>query len=173
MKVLVIVDMQNDFITGSLGSKAARDIIPLACNKIATFEGKMIATFDTHQKDYLHTFEGKKLPVAHCVQKTWGWYADEYISQVAGDADYVLKNTFGYLNWKHILPIEDEIDCIEIIGLCTDVCVVSNALILRACFPNTPIIVWSNLCAGTSEEAHEAALKTMQSCQIEVKKWEI
>lgn len=170
MKYLVVVDMQNDFIDGSLGSDAAKSIVPAVVDKIKSYRedenARIIFTHDTHQNDYLETFEGKNLPVVHCVEGTDGWRLSEQLPISDWDL-HVYKPTFGWLNWADILKCING-DSIEVIGLCTDICVVSNALILRAIFPNVDIICDSNCCAGTSEDAHNSALAVMKSCQIEV-----
>lgn len=171
MKYLIVVDMQNDFINGSLGSEAAQAIVPAVAAKIEEYRkdafAKIIFTHDTHSNDYLETFEGKNLPVVHCVEGTNGWEIHTDLKSDNSSDFHFYKNTFGFLDWTDYLNISDT-DEIEIIGLCTDICVVSNALILRAIFPNVRIICDSSCCAGTSEEAHNAALTVMKSCQITV-----
>lgn len=171
LKFLVIVDMQNDFIDGSLGSDAAQAIVPKVVDKIKKYRQyndlQVIFTHDTHHDDYLDTLEGKKLPVKHCIEDTPGWsLSDELPIDLHNDI-HVYKPTFGWLGWSDILRAIPG-DTIEVVGLCTDICVVSNVLILRASFPDVEIIVDSNCCAGTSESAHYAALEVMKSCQIDV-----
>lgn len=174
-KILVIVDMQNDFIDGALGTKEAQNIVGNVVEKINKNKDNLIvATYDTHKEDYLETLEGKKLPVEHCIHNTKGWELNKEIENALNDCknvERILKLTFGYLDWENKLRMVtnlSEIEEIEICGLCTDICVVSNALILRALFRNIPIKVDSKCCAGVSPETHEAALETMKMCQIDV-----
>lgn len=181
-KVLVVVDMQNDFIDGSLGTKEAVAIVPKVNDKI--MEGgyeKIIFTMDTHGQDYLETQEGKKLPVKHCIEGTDGWQiSDKVMNGRTQDSisllmeksktkkvsvEIVGKNTFGYTKWDKFIENGDEVD---IVGLCTDICVVSNALIIKAMFPENEITVDAACCAGVTPEAHNAALATMRSCQINI-----
>ena len=173
-KVLIVVDMQNDFITGSLGSEDAEAIVPCVRAKVKEYvdnEDVVIFTKDSHFESYLdNTLEGKMLPVEHCILETEGWKICDELQEFV---DYVChKFTFGYLGWEDIImypQTAEKVDLtIEICGLCTDICVVSNALILRAMYPNTRIIVDAKCCAGTTPEKHKAALEVMKSCQIEV-----
>lgn len=165
-KYLIVVDFQNDFVTGALGTKEARAIEPYVREKIEQRRKEgydVIFTRDTHFNDYLETQEGKKLPVPHCIYRTEGWKIVDGLVQP--DDDIVNKLTFGYYDWSRKLN-----DCseIELIGLCTDICIISNALILKAQFPEVPIKVDSKACAGVTVESHNAALLTMKMCQIEV-----
>ena len=163
-KTLIVVDMQNDFITGSLGTKEAQEILPNVKEKIRQYQennDEILFTRDTHQTDYLNTPEGKKLPVEHCIEGTEGWKIAEGL-EVPG-CTYIDKPTFGWTHWN-----ERSFDEIELIGLCTDICVVSNALILKATFPEVEITVDANCCAGVTPETHQAALETMKMCQIHV-----
>ncbi len=163
-KVLLVIDMQNDFIDGALGTKEAQAIVPNVKEKISKrlSEGwEVIFTRDTHGEDYLSTPEGKKLPVPHCIQGTHGWQLADGL--YVDGCKIIDKPTFGYTKWN-----EFEFEAIELIGLCTDICVVSNALILKAQFPAAKISVDSACCAGVSPESHTAALKTMQMCQIDI-----
>lgn len=167
MKVLVVVDMQKDFVTGALGSEEARKIIPNIKEKMEKYKenkDKILFTMDTHNEDYLETLEGKYLPVRHCIKNTDGWHIipeldDEKVPKI-------WKYTFGYMNWDLFIP--EDVEEIELCGVCTDICVVSNALILRAMFPNTKITVDAKACAGVTPEKHEDALSVMKSCQIDV-----
>ena len=168
MKYLIVVDMQNDFTTGSLGSAHAAAIIPNVVRKVENFDGQIIFTRDTHGEDYMQTQEGRKLPVAHCVKDTAGWQICEelkpYVDQV------VDKVTFGSIALPHILskqggPVEE----IELCGLCTDICVISNAMILKASFPESKITVDAACCAGVTMESHRTALEAMKAVQIEVR----
>ena len=168
MKYLIVVDMQNDFITGSLGSELAKAIVPNVVEKVKKFEGKIIFTRDTHFADYMQTQEGKNLPVEHCIKDTDGWQiCDElkpYVNKV------VDKITFGSTNLPKMLQDYDEkIEQIELCGLCTDICVISNAIVLKAAFPEAKIAVDSNCCAGVTVESHNTALNAMKAVQIEVK----
>ena len=174
-KVLVVVDMQNDFITGSLGTKEAVAIVEHVVNKIESYKAagyKVIYTRDTHYEDYLHTSEGKKLPVKHCIKGTFGWQlADPIAKTVVSAAQLYDKGTFGSVELGEKmkeLAEEDKALEVELVGLCTDICVVSNALIIKATFPDANVKVDSNCCAGVTVETHEAALKTMAMCQIEI-----
>lgn len=180
-KVLVVVDMQNDFIDGALGTKEACAIVSKVVNKIKSRskEGWVVfATKDTHGEDYLETNEGKHLPVPHCIKGTAGWEIDGYVRKTLFEANYieVEKRTFGSLSHFDSKDLSMEIRKalgvspaeIEIVGLCTDICVVSNALILKAEFPESKISVDSACCAGVTPEGHEAALTTMRMCQIDI-----
>ena len=166
MKTLIVVDMQNDFIDGSLGTREAQAIVPKVKEKIKEYQERgdeIIFTRDTHQSDYLNTPEGKKLPVEHCIQGTKGWQIAEGL--VTEDCQYIDKPTFGWTHWD-----EESLDGdIELIGLCTDICVVSNALLLKATFPEVNIAVDADCCAGVTPETHKAALETMKMCQIDVR----
>lgn len=171
-KILVVVDMQKDFINGALGSDAAENIVPRVVEIIKNFAGDIYCTLDTHGEEYLQTQEGEKLPVKHCIKATDGWRIDERVAQaVNGRAVFVEKPSFGSMELAEMLAEKNKkeaIESIEIVGLCTDICVVSNALIIKATLPEVKIIVDASACAGISQESHEAALKTMQMCQIEV-----
>ena len=163
-KTLIVVDMQKDFIDGALGTKEAVAIVENVKRKIAKYQqngDEIIFTRDTHQTDYLNTNEGKYLPVEHCIEGTDGWEIQAGL-EVPG-AIYIDKPTFGYLNWADY-NLED----VEIIGLCTDICVVSNALIIKAVYPEIKVAVDASCCAGVTPESHEAALTTMKMCQVEV-----
>lgn len=163
-KTLIVVDMQNDFIDGSLGTKEAEAIVENVRQKIAKYHeagDEIIFTRDTHQKDYLQTNEGRHLPVEHCMEGTDGWKIAEGL-EVEG-AIYINKPSFGYLNWK-----DYHLEEVEIVGLCTDICVVSNALIIKAVYPEIKVSVDASCCAGVTPESHEAALLTMKMCQVEI-----
>lgn len=163
---LIVIDMQNDFIHGALKNPAAQAIVAPIAQAVAAFDGDVYATRDTHASDYLTTPEGKKLPVVHCVKDTDGWQIENAIQAALAKrgAKIVDKPTFGYLDWQFLAPY----DTITLVGTCTDICVVSNALVLKALFPNATIAVRAKLCAGTTEENHEAALKIMRCCQVDV-----
>lgn len=156
--------MQNDFIDGSLGTREAQAIVPKVVAKIREYQeagDQIIFTRDTHGEDYLETPEGKKLPVEHCIKGAKGWMIADGL-EVDG-AEYIDKPNFGWSHWN-----EWTFDEIEMVGLCTDICVVSNALILKAEFPEVKITVDASCCAGVTPESHEAALLTMKMCQIDV-----
>lgn len=167
MKFLIVVDMQADFITGSLGSKDAQTIVPAVVNKVKNFDGRVIFTRDTHFDDYLQTQEGKKLPVAHCIKDTEGWQiCDELKPYVNTVVD---KVTFGSTKLPDIIKdLGADIEEIQLCGLCTDICVISNAMILKASFPEVPIAVDASCCAGVSKESHNIALDAMRAVQIEI-----
>lgn len=178
MKILVVIDMQNDFITGSLGSTDAEAIVPAVRARISDYlcrpDTKVIFTRDTHDPDsYADIIEGKKLPVPHCYKNTYGW---EIIPELQEEIDkydnsqvhFIDKPHFGSIDLKDYLETYDNIEYVELCGVCTDICVVSNALILKASNEDFPVLVNANLCAGTSKENHDAALLTMKNCQVDV-----
>lgn len=171
-KILLVVDMQKDFVDGALGTKEAKQIVPSVCKKIKDFKGKIYVTKDTHEENYLNTKEGRNLPVKHCIKGTAGWNLDKEVKKALEGKNYVEieKTSFGSIDLPDIIKndINFESDEIEIVGLCTDICVVSNALILKAHFPENEIKVYSDCCAGVTVESHKAALETMKMCQIDV-----
>lgn len=170
-KVLVIVDMQNDFVDGVLGTKEAKNIIQNIVNKINTFGGKIAVTMDTHDDDYLSTQEGKNLPVKHCVYKTLGWQLNSNISEALENTSYrkYTKHTFGSQHLAHELQgLSNRIEEIELIGVCTDICVISNALLLKTFLPEVKITVDASCCAGVTPESHRNALEAMKMCQINI-----
>lgn len=163
-KTLIVIDMQNDFIDGALGTAEAVAIVPNVKAKIEEYKNRgdeIIFTRDTHPENYLETNEGKHLPVKHCIENTNGWEIRPEL--VVEGAIYVNKPSFGYMNWK-----EYNLEEVELVGLCTDICVVSNALILKATYPEIDVTVDASCCAGVTPEAHAAALSTMKSCQVRV-----
>lgn len=163
-KTLIVVDMQNDFINGALGTEEAVAIVENVKKKIAKYQeagDEVIFTRDTHQDNYLDTNEGKYLPVPHCIEGTEGWQIPEDI--VVEGAIFLNKPSFGYLDWKQY-----HLEEVELIGLCTDICVVSNALIIKALYPEIKVSVDASCCAGVTPESHQAALTTMKMCQVEV-----
>lgn len=164
-KTLIVVDMQNDFIDGALGTKEAQAIVPNVKKKIEEYKSRgdeIIFTRDTHFNNYLETNEGKHLPVEHCIRDTHGWQISDNIGNCVGHP-VIDKITFGYDRWTMYYFEE-----IELVGLCTDICVVSNALILKALFPEINITVDASCCAGVTPESHQAALTTMKMCQINI-----
>lgn len=167
MRLLIVVDMQNDFIDGALGTKEAVAIVENVKNKIAEYKkngDRIIFTRDTHQTDYLQTSEGKKLPVEHCIENTEGWQVADAVEET--DCLHIDKPNFGWTGWADMDMAN--VDSIELIGLCTDICVVSNALILKATYPDMPIAVDAGCCAGVTPESHDAALLTMKMCQVDI-----
>jgi len=168
MKYLIVVDMQNDFITGSLGSSLATAIVPYVVDKVKNYDGRTIFTKDTHSANYLKTQEGINLPVEHCIKGTDGWQICDELKPYAEKV--VDKVTFGSVDLPQIIKGYGEIvDEIELCGLCTDICVISNAMILKAAFPEVKISVDSKCCAGVTAESHNTALAAMKAVQIEVK----
>ena len=170
-KKLIVIDMQNDFIDGSLGTPEAEAIVPKVLEKIHSYPAEeIIFTRDTHEENYLETREGKYLPVEHCIRGTDGWQIRSEL-QIAGQGAAVFdKPTFGSVELASYITMINEMEPIEVemVGLCTDICVVSNALLLKAANPEMDITVDSSCCAGVTPEKHEAALETMRSCQINV-----
>lgn len=171
-KVLVVVDMQKDFVDGALGSKEAVAIVDNVVRKIEAFEGDIIVTYDTHYENYMETQEGKNLPVPHCIKGTDGWQLDRKVQAALDKKDYkaIEKPTFGSVELPEYIratydPNEIEI---ELIGLCTDICVVSNAILMKANFLETAVSVDAACCAGVTVDSHNAALTTMKMCQINV-----
>ncbi|MBP1572066.1 MAG: cysteine hydrolase [Oscillospiraceae bacterium] len=168
MKFLIVVDMQVDFITGSLGSDLAVAIVPAVVEKVKNFDGKVIFTRDTHHDNYMSTQEGTKLPVIHCIENTPGW---QICDELLPFAETVIdKPTFGSVALpgfieKYGEPIEE----IELCGVCTDICVISNAMILKAAFPEVKMTVDPSCCAGVTMESHNTAINAMKAVQIEVK----
>lgn len=163
-KTLIVIDMQNDFISGSLGTPEAQAIVPNVKKKIEEYKARgdeIIFTRDTHQSNYLETNEGKHLPVEHCIEGTHGW-------QISDDLDvdnciYIDKPSFGWTHWD-----AHHFDEVELVGVCTSICVLSNALILKATFPEIKITVDANCCACVTTESHKHAIESMKMCQINV-----
>ena len=171
-KFLVVVDMQKDFVDGSLGTNEAVAIVPNVVRKIKEFDGDIFVTYDTHFDNYMDTSEGKKLPVPHCIKGTDGWKLDAQVAEALKDKNYteVEKITFGSVDLPDMIfkAAEDGDFSVELIGLCTDICVVSNTLILKANYPEKEITVDASCCAGVTPESHKAALTTMKMCQINI-----
>lgn len=169
-KVLIIVDMQNDFVSGSLGTAEAKAIVPGVVEKVKDAkeeETDIIFTRDTHTEEYLDTQEGKYLPVVHCIQESEGWHIIDSLKPYANDTKVIDKPSFGSLKLAELVADKGYTD-VEIVGLCTDICVVSNALLIKAAAPEARVRVDSSCCAGVTPESHKAALKTMEMCQVEV-----
>lgn len=170
-KMLVVIDMQNDFVDGALGTAEAEQIVPAVVEKIRSYPaGCVWATRDTHQEEYLDTQEGRNLPVKHCVEGTVGWQLNNEVAQALPEGTRIFdKPTFGSVELAQALAEENAKEPIEVefVGLCTDICVVSNALLAKAAMPEVTISVDPACCAGVTPAAHEAALATMRSCQIQ------
>lgn len=170
-KLLIVVDMQNDFIDGALGTKEAVAIVPNVVKKINDWDGDIIATRDTHTNDYMNTREGKYLPVPHCIKNTPGHEINETVKDALMNAEVdvtvIDKITFGSVNLPKMVFVGDY-DYVELIGLCTDICVVSNAMLIKAELPEIDVAVDATCCAGVTPDTHNAALATMKMCQINV-----
>jgi nicotinamidase-related amidase len=167
MDILIVVDMQNDFIDGALGTKEAVAIVKNCEDKIKNFKGEVIFTRDTHFENYMNTQEGDKLPVPHCIKGTYGHEICDTLKPYIKN-EPIDKITFGSKELPEILCKIENISSITLIGLCTDICVISNAMILKAHFPEVKISVDSSCCAGVTPQSHENALNAMKMCQIEV-----
>ena len=168
--ILIVVDMQNDFIDGALGTEEAVAIVPKVAEKIRGFKGTVLFTRDTHHEDYLDTQEGKNLPVVHCVEGTEGWQLREELAPLCKTAP-IDKPTFGSSRLGEILRGLDALEpigSVTLIGLCTDICVISNALLVKAFLPEAPVTVDAACCAGVTPESHRNALEAMKMCQIRV-----
>ena len=172
-KVLVVVDMQNDFISGSLGTKEAQAIVPAVVAKIKEYQkngDRVVYTYDTHEENYLETQEGRNLPVKHCIKGTNGWQIRKEIAELVSE-EPVDKLTFGSDRLPERLQKladQEPIESITLVGLCTDICVISNAMVIKAFFPEVPIIVDAKCCAGVTPESHTQALNAMKVCQIQI-----
>lgn len=180
MNYLVVIDMQKDFVTGALGTKEAQAILPGVIDRIRAARAAgdtIVYTLDTHAEDYLNTAEGRKLPVPHCIRGTEGWMPEAGVAEALGLSRCFEKDTFGSRALADYMKGEEQrwngpaskTMTIELIGVCTDICVISNALMIKAAVPEANLIVNSALCAGVTPESHAAALKVMQSCLIDVK----
>ena len=176
-KVLVVVDMQNDFISGSLGSKEAQAIVDNVVQRILDFEGLILYTLDTHTTNYLQTKEGQKLPVEHCIAGTDGWAPNSAVwmalmhKNVADEQHMIAKDTFGGVSLPmriHEMLGGSEPESIDLVGLCTDICVISNALLVKAFYPESTITVDAAACAGATPEGHKTALTAMKACHIDL-----
>lgn len=181
VKLLVVIDMQTDFVDGALGTAEAAAIVPAVCSKIRAFDGKILTTMDTHDEDYLATQEGSQLPVVHCVYGENGWKFNEDVRESLVIRNDVWKapfqkETFGSVDLaeyiRDLILNGVDIDEIVLIGLCTDICVISNALLLKAFLPEIKITVDAKCCAGVTPESHENALRAMKMCQINIENWE-
>jgi len=166
-KLLVVVDMQKDFIDGALGTSEAQKIVPFVVDEIKNFDGDVVFTFDTHSSIYLETREGKNLPVEHCIKDTDGWMLDNAIEPLSVGKKCFYKPTFGSVELAEFVAGSDYTD-ITLIGLCTDICVISNAMLIKAYLPEVNISVKASCCAGVTPESHENALSAMKMCQIDI-----
>ncbi len=169
-KVLVVVDMQNDFIDGALGTKEAQSIVESVYQAIQNFEGEIIFTRDTHFENYSDTQEGKKLPVPHCIRGTNGWQINSRLEKLIKPETKIFdKVTFGSVELAEYLKCDSELEKVTLVGLCTDICVISNALLIKANMPEVEIEVLENCCAGVTPASHQNALDAMKMCQISVR----
>lgn len=169
-KVLVVVDMQNDFIDGALGTKEAQSIVENVYQAIQNFEGEIIFTRDTHFENYSGTQEGKKLPVPHCIRGTNGWQINSRLEKLIKPETKIFdKVTFGSVELAEYLKCDSELEKVTLVGLCTDICVISNALLIKANMPEVEIEVLENCCAGVTPASHQNALDAMKMCQISVR----
>ena len=170
-EILVVVDMQNDFVTGPLGTPEARTILPKVAEKVKNFPGRVLFTRDTHEENYLESREGKALPVPHCIRGTRGWEICPELETLRKE-EPVDKPTFGSTGLGAVLRVADQygekIGKITLVGVCTDICVISNALLLRAFLPEAEIAVDAACCAGVTPESHQTALRAMKACQIAI-----
>ena len=169
-KVLVVVDMQNDFITGALGTKEAQAIVPKVAGKIRGFSGRVIFTRDTHFENYLATQEGHMLPVPHCIKGSHGWEVCPALEPLRTGLT-IDKPTFGSAELGRLileLDAKEPVGSITLVGLCTDICVISNAMIAKAFLPEVPVTVDAACCAGVTPESHRNALNAMKMCQVRI-----
>ena len=167
MKLLIVVDMQNDFIDGALGTSEAVAILPYVKKKITEFDGKVIFTRDTHFENYSDTQEGKKLPVPHCIKNTHGWEIHRELDALRR-TDAIDKITFGSKDLVDVIGRESDVESITFVGLCTDICVISNVMLTKAFYPEIPLIVDAKGCAGVTPQSHQTALDAMKMCQVEI-----
>lgn len=173
--ILVVVDMQNDFIDGALGTKEAEAIVPKVEEKIKNFSGKVLFTRDTHEDNYMETQEGRNLPMPHCIRNTRGWEIREELEALRKE-EPIDKVTFGSVDLGMRLKAlneEEAVQSITLAGLCTDICVISNAMVLKAFLPETQIIVDAACCAGVTPDSHQRALEAMKACQIQIENGEL
>ncbi len=167
--VLAVIDMQNDFIDGALGTKEAEAIVEKVAACIRDFDGEVICTRDTHYEGYLDTQEGKKLPVPHCIKDTEGWQISEQVSRACGEEAKIFdKPAFGSVELAEYLKKMTDLKSVTLIGLCTDICVISNALVIKAFLPEVTVRVKADCCAGVTPQSHKNALEAMKMCQVEI-----
>lgn len=167
-KLLIVVDMQNDFVTGCLGSKEAEAIVPKMSEYVRNFDGTVLFTQDTHDEDYDHTEEGKNLPVRHCLKDADGWKIIPELAGFTKRENIFTKETFGARTLLDFLSSQETYDEIELCGVCTGICVISNAVLAKTAQPNAHIVVLRDLCACVTPETHETALNAMKTLQMEV-----
>ena len=169
-RALVVIDMQNDFITGSLANVEGQKIVPKIADYISDFPGDIIVTRDTHHEDYMETQEGRRLPVPHCIEDSEGWEIVPEIQDVLDDRDdvtYINKHSFGSIGLGEFIK-EQEYTNVELVGVCTDICVINNAMVIKAAAPEANIAVHRELCAGVTPDTHRTALAAMSVCQIDI-----
>ena len=168
-KALIVVDMQKDFINGALGTKEAEAIVDNVAEVVKTFDGDVIFTRDTHTDKYMETQEGRKLPVLHCIKDTEGWQIDRKLASLRTDAMKIFdKPSFGSVALAEYLQAQKELESVTLVGLCTDICVISNALLIKAFLPEVEISVIEKCCAGVTPQSHQNALEAMKMCQIKI-----
>ena len=166
-KILVVVDMQNDFIDGALGTPEAVAIVPYVKEIVESFDGKVYFTRDTHFDNYMETQEGRNLPMPHCIKGSDGWQIRAELDALR-QTEAIDKLTFGSKELVEVLAREEELESVTFVGLCTDICVISNAMTVKAFFPELPLTVDARGCAGVTPESHKRALEAMKVCQIKV-----
>lgn len=169
-KALIVVDMQNDFITGALANTEGQKIVPAIAELVKNFDGDIIVTRDTHYENYMNTQEGRRLPVPHCIENTEGWNIVPEIQAALDerkDVTYVDKQTFGSIALGELVA-RKLYDAVELCGVCTDICVISNAMVIKACAIETNVAVYKDLCAGVTPDTHKTALDAMAGCQIDI-----
>ena len=167
MKYLIVVDMQNDFVDGALGTSEAVAIVPYVKSVIENFDGKVLFTRDTHFENYMETQEGQNLPVPHCIRGTDGWQIRPELDALR-KTEAIDKVTFGSKDLVKSLDGETDIESITFVGLCTDICVISNVMLVKAFYPEIPLIVDAKACAGVTPQSHKNALDAMKMCQVKV-----
>lgn len=168
-KALIVVDMQKDFINGALGTKEAEAIVDNVAEVVKTFDGDVIFTRDTHTDKYMETQEGRNLPVLHCIKDTEGWQIDRKLASLRTDAMQIFdKPSFGSVALAEYLQAQKELESVTLIGVCTDICVISNALLIKAFLPEVEISVIEKCCAGVTPQSHQNALEAMKMCQIKI-----
>ena len=171
-KALIVVDMQNDFITGALANTEGQKIVPAIAELVKNFDGDIIVTRDTHKDNYLDTQEGRRLPIVHCIEGTEGWKIVPEIqtaldAKPVGTVTYINKPTFGDVGLGELVA-RKLYDAVELCGVCTDICVISNAMVIKACAIETNVAVYKDLCAGVTPDTHKTALDAMAGCQIDI-----
>lgn len=167
MKYLIVVDMQNDFIDGALGTAEAAAIVPYVKSLIENFDGKVLFTRDTHSENYMETQEGNNLPVPHCIKGTHGWQIRAELDALR-KTEAIDKVTFGSKDLVEVLRGETDIESITFVGLCTDICVISNVMLTKAFYPEIPLAVDAKACAGVTPQSHKNALEAMKMCQVTI-----